>query len=229
MATNDDNTTDLTDATPTEEEVQPFDADLPVDADAEAANAHVVKGFDKKKIAGLGIVVGLVIVAGIVVFSLSKKPADIDTSTPPPMLAQRPPGIPPKPGKMPVPTDTASSQKPPATVNPNQPVTGALARPGDANWVKGVKRPLPVPDGLQATPGLEGSNTPQVRIISRTVGSSSAPANSKQAAMKRLWDSGAAAKHRGDYATARKDWQRILELDPKHAGIQDALNKLPKK
>lgn len=227
MATNDDNTTNLNEAT--EEEVQPLDADLPVDTDAEAANAGGIKGFDKKKIAGLGIVVGLVIVAAIVVFSLSKKPTNTGTSTPAPVLAQAPAGVPPKPGKMPAATNPAAQQKPPATVNPSQPVTGALPRPGDATWVKGVKKPLPVPNGLQATPGLEGSNTPQVQVVTGTVGASdSAPANSKDAAMKKLWDSGAAAKHNGDYATARKDWQRILELDPKHAGIQDAINKLPK-
>jgi hypothetical protein len=230
MATNDDNTTKLNEATPTEEEVQPLDADLPVDTDAEATNADVVKGFDKKKIAGLGIVVGLVIVAAIVVFSLSKKPTDTGTSTPAPVIAQAPPGVPPKPGKMPAATNPAAPQKPAATVNPNQPVNNVLPHPGDATWVKGVKKPLPVPNGLEATPGQPGSNTPQVRVVAGTVGAAgSAPANSKDAAMKKLWDSGAAAKHSGDYATARKDWKRILELDPGHAGIQDAINKLPKK
>jgi hypothetical protein len=227
MATNEDNTTTVTDATPAEEEVQPLDADLPVDPDAEAANSDIVRGFDKKKIAGLGIVVGLVIVAGIVVFSLSKKPTATDTSTVPPVIVQTPTGAPPKPGKLPV--TPAAPHKPAATVNPHETVTGALPRPGDANWVKGVKKPLPVPNGLQATPGLEGSNTPQVKVVPGTVGASgSAPASSKEAAMKRLWESGAAAKHRGDYATARKDWKRILELDPGHAGIQEAINKLPK-
>lgn len=227
MATNEDNTTNVTDATPAEEEVQPLDVDLPMDADAEVADSGGIRGFDKKKIAGLGIVVGLVIVAGIVVFSLSKKPTG--TSTTPPVLVQTPSEVPPKPGKLPASPKPASPQKPPATVNPNQPVTGALTRPGDANWVKGVEKPLPVPNGLQATPGLEGSNTPQVKVVPGTVGASgSVPANSKSAAMKRLWESGAAAKHRGDYATARKEWQRILELDPGHAGIQEAINKLPK-
>ena len=227
MATNDDNTANVNAATPTEE-VQPLDADLPVDTDAEATNAGVANGFDKKKIAGLGIVVGLVIVAAIVVFSLSKKPTTTATSTPAPVIAQAPPNVPPKPGKMPAATNPAAQQKPPATVNPSQPVNSTLPHPGDANWVKGVKKPLPVPNGLEATPGQPGSNTPQVSVVPATVGGTSAPANSKDAAMKRLWDSGAAAKHRGDYATARKDWQRILELDPGHPGIQAAINKLPK-
>jgi hypothetical protein len=227
MATNDDNTTKLNEAP--EEEIQPLDADLPVDADAEATNADTVKGFDKKKIFGLGIVVGLVIVAGIIVFSLSKKPTDTGISTPAPVIAQAPAGVPPKPGKMPAAPQPAPAQKPAPTVNPNQPVTGALPHPGDANWVKGVKKPLPVPNGLEATPGLPGSNTPQVKVVTGSVGASdSAPANSKDAAMKRLWDSGAAAKHRGNYAAARKDWKRILELDPAHPGIQAAINKLPK-
>jgi len=224
MAKHVDNKANVNAATPTEE-VQPLDTDLPVDADAEA-NTGVVNGLDKKKIAGLGIVVGLVIVAAIVVFSLSKKPTA--TSTPAPVVVQTPPGVPPKPGKMPAATNPAAQQKPAATVNPSQPVVSTLPRPGDANWVKGVKKPLPVPNGLEATPGQPGSNTPQVSVVPQTVSGTSAPANSKDAAMKKLWDSGAAAKHRGDYATARKDWQRILELDPGHAGIQAAINKLPK-
>ena len=228
MATNEDNTTTVTDATPVEEEVQPLDADLPVDADAEETNAEVAKGIDKKKIAGLGIVVGLVIVAGIVVFSLSKKPTDTGV-VPPPMIAQTPPVVPPKPGKTPPIPKPTTPDKPAVTVDPNQPVVDVLPRPGDATWVKGIQKPLPVPNGLQATPGLQGSNTPQVQVIGGTVGASgSAPANSKQAAMDRLWKSGAAAKHRGDFATARKDWKRILELTPGHPGIQEAIDKLPK-
>lgn len=222
MAADTDKNAQLNNTEPNAEDVQPLDADLPVDADVEETNAQIARGFDKKKIAGLGIVVGFVILAGIAVFSLSKKPT---TTTEPPKMAQTPPGAPAKPGKKP----TTPTQKPTPTVNPNQPVTGALPRPGEANWVKGVKKPLPVPNGLEGTPGLEGSNSPQVRVIKGTVGSSaSAPANSKQAAMKRLWESGAAAKHRGDYATARKDWKRILELTPGHPGIQEAIDKLPK-
>jgi len=224
----DTNNTQLNDTEPNTEEVQPWDADLPVDADAEETNAEVAKGIDKKKIAILGIVVGLVIVAGIAVFSLSKKSATDTTTTEPPMMAQTTPGVAPKAGTIPE-SPKPTPQKPAPTVNPNQPVTGALPRPGDANWVKGVKKPLPIPNGLQGTPGLEGSNSPQVRVIAGAVGASgSAPANSKDAAMNRLWKSGAAAKHRGDYAAARKDWKRILELDPGHAGIQEAINKLPK-
>lgn len=225
MAADNDNNTQLDETEQDTEEVQPLDADLPVDADAEETNADVAKGLDKKKVAGLGIVVGLVIVAGIAVFSLSKKPADDASITEPPMIAQRPP----KPGTTPGTPEPKQPEKPAATVNPDQPVIGALPGQGDAEWVKGVKRPLPVPNDLQATPGLEGSNSPQVRVIRGTVGrSDSAPANSKQAAMNRLWKSGAAAKHRGDNAAARKDWNRILELDPGHAGIQQAIDKLPK-
>jgi len=228
MAADNDNNTQLNDAQQSPEEVQPWDTDLPVDSDADATNADVAKGFNKKKIAGLAIVVGLVILAGIVVFSLSKKPIDT-TSTQPPTVAQTPPDIPAEPGKKPSAATPTPEQQKPASQNPNQPVTGDLARPADQDWVKGVEKPLPVPNNLQGTPGQPGSNTPQVQVVKEPTGSSkTAPANSTQAAMNRLWESGAAAKHRGDYAAARKDWQRILELDPGHPGIQEAINKLPK-
>lgn len=223
MAADNDNNAQLNNTEQNAEEVQPLDADLPVDADAEASNAEVAKGLDKKKVAGLGIVVGLVIFAGIAVFSLSKKPAEDTTITEPPIVVKTPPEAPPNQ------PETPAATKPKPTVDPAQPVTGELPRPGNATWVKGIKKPLPVPNGLEATPGLRGSSSPQVRVVRKTVGASdSAPANSKQAAMDRLWESGAAAKHRGDYETARKDWNRILEIDPGHAGIQEAIDKLPK-
>ncbi len=80
MAADTDKNAQLNNTEPNAEDVQPLDADLPVDADVEETNAQIARGFDKKKIAGLGIVVGFVILAGIAVFSLSKKPTTTTAS-----------------------------------------------------------------------------------------------------------------------------------------------------
>jgi|GEM_PF-3946574 len=230
MALDDDNNTQLNDATQAAEETSSLDTDIPVDPGAEADNASIARGTDKKKVAGLGIVVGLVVLAAILVFSMSKKPNSSSPTDEPPLTAEVPPeGAPPAPeapGATPPPSETP--QKSPA-VNPNQVVndSGNLARPTDQDWVKGINKPLPVPNGLEATPGIPGSNAPQVKMVQGAVGAPAAPANSKEAAMQQLWQQGAQAKHNGDFATARKAWQRILELDPQHAGIQEAIDKLP--
>lgn len=45
--------------------------------------------------------------------------------------------------------------------------------------------------------------------------------------IKELWEKGAAAKKRRKYKTARAYWEKILKIHPGHAGIQEAINKLP--
>lgn len=50
-----------------------------------------------------------------------------------------------------------------------------------------------------------------------------------QAKLKSLWEKGKAAKHAKKYDEARAAWSEILKLDPGHAGIQEAIDKLPKK
>lgn len=45
--------------------------------------------------------------------------------------------------------------------------------------------------------------------------------------IKVLWQLGADAKRRGDFQVARVAWTEILRLDPGHAGIQEAIRKLP--
>ena len=44
--------------------------------------------------------------------------------------------------------------------------------------------------------------------------------------LKILWQQGAAAKHRGDKAAAKRAWQKMLQLRPGHPGVQEAINKL---
>lgn len=226
-----DNNTQSDETTQTHDEAQPWDADLPVDADAEANNAGIAAGTNKKKVAGIGIIVGLLVLAVIATFSLRKKSPPTDTPPAPPIVAQAPPAVPVQPVKKaskPASTNP-SAPKTPVTANPPEVAAGPLKRPGTQNWVKGVTKPLPVPNGLEATPGQPGSSTPQVRVVKSSVGASSAaPANSKAAAMKKLWNEGAQAKHKGNNAAARKAWQQILELDPQHPGIQEAISKLGK-
>lgn len=228
MAIDEDNNTKSNDTPQTQDNAQSWDTDIPVDENA--TNADVVEGTNKKKVAGIGIVVGLVILAVILVVTLKKSPTEPQPGTQPPTLVETPPpglpDAPPAPGKPEAPKPEVP-QTPPAA-NPNNVVDGSLSRPKEVHWVKGVKKPLPVPDGLTATPGLHGSNSPQVRVVQGNVGgSSSTSSHSIEAAMGQLWRNGAAAKHRGDYAAARKAWNRILELDPGHAGIQEAIDKLP--
>lgn len=47
------------------------------------------------------------------------------------------------------------------------------------------------------------------------------------AKVKALWEQGAAAKQRRAYAAAASAWQDALEIEPRHPGIQDAIDKLP--
>lgn len=44
--------------------------------------------------------------------------------------------------------------------------------------------------------------------------------------LKKLWLQGAAAKHRGDKAAAKRAWQKMLQLRPGHPGVQEAIDKL---
>lgn len=54
------------------------------------------------------------------------------------------------------------------------------------------------------------------------------PTPQMQAQLKKMWKQGAAAKHRKDYATARRMWTQMLQMRPNHPGIQEAINKLPR-
>jgi hypothetical protein len=77
---------------------------------------------------------------------------------------------------------------------------------------------------MAGQPGKGSSRVTTVQIV-RPV-TALTPAVAQQ--LKALWNQGAAAKHRGDYAGARRAWQQILRLRPGHPGIQEAINKLPR-
>lgn len=48
------------------------------------------------------------------------------------------------------------------------------------------------------------------------------------ARLNALWQNGRAAKHRGDYPAARRDWTTALRLCPGHPGFRESLNALPR-
>lgn len=48
------------------------------------------------------------------------------------------------------------------------------------------------------------------------------------AQLKTLWQQGADAKRRGDYANARRAWTLALQVRPGHPGFQESIDKLPR-
>ncbi len=46
--------------------------------------------------------------------------------------------------------------------------------------------------------------------------------------MKTLWKRGADAKHRGDYASARRLWNQGLKIQPTNTGFRESIAKLPR-
>ncbi|PQV63358.1 hypothetical protein B1R32_11213 [Abditibacterium utsteinense] len=53
-----------------------------------------------------------------------------------------------------------------------------------------------------------------------------APASAQTSQLKALWKQGADAKHRGDYAAARRFWNQGLKIQPDNAGFRESLAKL---
>ena len=114
----------------------------------------------------------------------------------------------------------------PPKVAPGKPAIAAPKPGGVPRFVpvRGVPTPVPL-----IRPGMAGkagrrADRRQVLVVTPNI---AAQGGALQAQLDALWKAGAAAKHRGDNAAARNQWQRILELDPGHAGIQEAINKLP--
>ncbi len=56
----------------------------------------------------------------------------------------------------------------------------------------------------------------------------SALASKQSSQLKTLWQAGARAKKRGNYALARRLWTQGLKLDPGNRGFRESLAKLPK-
>jgi hypothetical protein len=55
-----------------------------------------------------------------------------------------------------------------------------------------------------------------------------APTSAQMSQLKALWKRGAAAKHRGDYAGARRYWNQGLKIQPDNVGFRESIAKLPR-
>lgn len=187
----------------------------------------------------------LIVAAGVGAYlTFFNKPAEEEA---PPVVAKRPRPPVTEPASQPAPRPVrpkpVAAKSVPATkvVPPRTPVkrvppgkAGIVAKaatapviapktPGQAPAVvpvKGVPTPVAPPQGMAGQPGKGSTRIPTVQVIR--------PVTATHAKLKAFWKQGAAAKHRGDYAGARRAWVQILRLDPGHPGIQEALNKLPR-
>lgn len=110
---------------------------------------------------------------------------------------------------------------PPGTTTPSvQPQPG---KPAAAVPKPNMPRPIPVmPDGVA---GQQGKGLPPASAVP-VVQPAAALAPALKSQLKTLWQQGAAAKHRGDKAAAKRAWQKMLELRPGHPGVQSAIDKL---
>jgi hypothetical protein len=220
-----------------------LDTPLPATDDAAPALSAGRPKISPILLAG-GLVFLIVAIAVGVWLAFFNAPAE-DTSTPATVpIARRPPrptrpSVPPpatkvidtkaKPAAKPTPKAKAApvthvapgkagivpkAAKAPA-VAPKKPSQAPRVEP-----VKGVPTPVVPPPGMAGVPGKGSTQTTSVQVVRPNV------ALSQQ--LKALWKQGAAAKHRGDTAGARRAWTKILQLHPGHPGIQDAINKLPR-
>jgi hypothetical protein len=100
------------------------------------------------------------------------------------------------------------------------------AEPGGAPRmvpVKGIPTPVQPPEGLAGTPGKRvGRSTV---VVTKPAAIQLSPAVQNQ--LKQLWEQGAAAKQSGNYVEARRAWQKMLQLNPGHPGVQQAIDQLP--
>ena len=195
---------------------------------------------------GLLALVGL----GIGVWSYTNSGSDDDTDTGTDTAAVNPApnpaiGEPPPPTPVRVPVVVGSNKGPvaaatpgPATrrvpagaagiapAEPRGPVLSPAVpgKPARLMPEKGAPTPVAPRPGLAGQPGRRGSRSSVV--VARPV----PPAVSAdvRAQLKKLWKEGADAKHRNDYAGARRTWQKALKLAPGWPGFQDAIDALPK-
>lgn len=86
--------------------------------------------------------------------------------------------------------------------------------------------PLGVRPGAPKAPVAPATRPLASAPMNARPGQNSAPANAPSADPKVLWQQGADALHRGDYAGARRAWQQISTQNPGNAQIREALTKL---
>ncbi len=89
----------------------------------------------------------------------------------------------------------------------------------------------PAPDVPPAPPTSAAVTTkvaPSIAAGANPVNAGIEPAPAQTLLLKALWKRGADAKHRRDYAGARRFWGQGLKIDPNNVGFRQSLAKLPR-
>lgn len=169
-------------------------------------------------LAGIVVLLLAAIGAGVYFFVLQPSADDDTTTTAPPAQVATTPETPENPAP-----EAPADQ--PVTPAPAKPATPAAAKPKPTALPKpSLPKPTPTP-GIPA--GLTGQDGKGL-APGNTVLAVQPVSPALQAQLRQLWQQGAQAKWRGDYAGARRAWTRMLQLRPGHPGVQAAINKLPK-
>ena len=125
--------------------------------------------------------------------------------------------------------EVMDTQTPITSMRPAEPGVSIPARPVPTTTMRTTMAdPVAVANSIKsANPGIganSGPVTPPKIVTAATVPLT--PAMKVQ--LKKLWDLGAAAKKRRDYASARAVWTQALQLRPNHPGFQESIDKLPR-
>jgi hypothetical protein len=110
---------------------------------------------------------------------------------------------------------------PPGTKTPS--VQSQPGKPAAA--VPKPNQPRPIDIMRDGVAGQNGKGLPQAAAVP-VVHPTPPLTPALKAQLKTLWQQGAAAKHRGNKAAAKRAWQKMLQLRPGHPGIQEAIDKL---
>lgn len=111
-------------------------------------------------------------------------------------------------------------------IPPGTKVPSVQSLPGKpASAVPKPNLPKPVEIMRDGEAGQQGKGLPAASAVPVMHPTSALPP-ALQAQLKTLWQQGAAAKHRGDKAAAKRAWQKMLQVRPGHPGVQEAIDKL---
>jgi len=108
---------------------------------------------------------------------------------------------------------------------PAGPKPGAGSAPQAPSGAQPASRTVGSPKNPSAVPSPSPRPAAAAQVEAQRIAYSMAhlPPN-----LKKLWIQGANAKHRGDYAGAKRAWGMALKIDPGHYGFQESIDKLPK-
>lgn len=212
-------------------------AAAPEDDSVDSADTFVSDTFEpaappRKTLSPILLAAGLVFLLTAVgvgaYFAFFNAPAEVETPvvvTPPPRTAEAEPSV---PAKTPPTTPAKAVPAGRAGIPPQNSKAPAIQPDGDKAPAVAPQPAMPTPvpvmrDGMAGEPGKGLPPGTTVQIVQPT----QPLTPDLMAQLKTLWSQGAAAKHRGDNAGARRAWQQMLQLRPGHPGIQEAIDKLP--